>query len=78
VGAGSVVTADVAPYNVVGGVPARLIRDRFPAAVVARLLDSRWWTWPAETLSTNANLFQHPLDNDTLDHIEAVAYEDYG
>ena len=41
--AGSVVVADVPPYTVVGGVPARVIRDRFSEDIVERLLALRWW-----------------------------------
>lgn len=42
--AGAVVTRDVAPYSIVGGVPAKLIRMRFGPAEIARLQASRWWT----------------------------------
>jgi acetyltransferase-like isoleucine patch superfamily enzyme len=43
IGAGSVVTGDVAPYAIVGGVPARLIRSRFAERIVRELLDLQWW-----------------------------------
>lgn len=51
VAAGSVVTRDVPPYAVVAGVPARLVRMRFPEALVERLLALRWWRFDAGSLS---------------------------
>ena len=51
IGAGSVVTANLAePYGIYAGNPARLIRHRFPAAVVERLLRLQWWNWPTARL----------------------------
>ncbi|MFN3524976.1 MAG: CatB-related O-acetyltransferase [Paracoccus sp. (in: a-proteobacteria)] len=56
VAARSVVTRDVAPYEVVGGTPARKIRDRFPAQIVADLLATRWWDLdPAWMQQVNQN-----------------------
>jgi acetyltransferase-like isoleucine patch superfamily enzyme len=45
VAAGAVVTKDVAPYSVVGGVPAKVIRMRFSDDTVERMLKSQWWLY---------------------------------
>lgn len=51
IGAHSVVTKDVAPYEIVAGNPARVIRTRFEPDDVARLLQIRWWDWPVERIT---------------------------
>ncbi len=50
VGANAVVTKDVAPYMIVAGNPARVIRPRFPEEIAARLLQLTWWDWPLDTI----------------------------
>lgn len=50
IGAGAVVAGEVAPYAVVAGNPARVIRYRFDGEAVARLLEIRWWDWEPERI----------------------------
>ncbi len=53
VAAGSVVTRSVAPYTIVGGNPARVIRSRFEPEIAVGLLESRWWEHDVSTLFEN-------------------------
>jgi hypothetical protein len=48
----------VAPYTVVGGVPARPIRQRFSDAIAERLRRIAWWDWPDELLFARLADFQ--------------------
>ena len=54
----AVVTRDVAPYSVVGGVPARHIKYRVPEERIQDLLDLAWWDWPIEMIAEAVPVLQ--------------------
>jgi virginiamycin A acetyltransferase len=57
IAANSVVTRDVLPYTIVGGVPARYLKDRFPTDVCSKLQQIRWWDWTEPDLRSRAACF---------------------
>jgi acetyltransferase-like isoleucine patch superfamily enzyme len=60
VASGSVVTKDVADYEIVGGNPAKPIHKRFTDDQISALLDIKWWDWPVEKIRTEADYIQSP------------------
>ncbi|WP_019171513.1 DapH/DapD/GlmU-related protein [Pseudaminobacter salicylatoxidans] len=65
IGANAVVTRDVAPYEIVVGVPARKKRLRFAPGIIARIEALAWWDWPLDRLA------------DAIPDMQAMSIEDF-
>lgn len=59
IAAGAVVTKDVEPYAIVGGVPAKIIRKRFNDEQIKYLLELKWWDKPEEWVRSHADYFRN-------------------
>lgn len=53
-----IVTKDVPPYTIVGGIPAKTIRKRFAPKTIESLLKIKWWDWPEESIAQHVTEIQ--------------------
>ena len=72
IAAGAVVSKDVAPYTIVGGVPAKNIKDRFPADIGERLTRLAWWDWTHDRIGSALSDFRELSVESFLEKYEGM------
>lgn len=72
IGAGALVTKDVAPYAIVGGLPAKQIGFRFDAKTIEKLQKLSWWDWPESLMRARIDFFYNEDFGDLLDEFLGV------
>lgn len=70
VASGSVVTKDVAPYTIVAGVPATVLRLRQPRPIAERIIKLAWWDWSHEQLRAGLTDFRTLKAEEFLDRYD--------
>ena len=70
IAANSVVTSDIPAYAIVGGSPAKVIKNRFDQNVIDRLKELKWWDWSEEKLKEHKHLFEGTITGDLLNSID--------
>lgn len=70
IGAGSLVRKDVPPYAIVAGVPAKVIRYRFPAEIIKALLANPWWDLPYDELGKIAPLLHSDNVHQLIEYMQ--------
>ncbi|ATB08876.1 CatB-related O-acetyltransferase [Escherichia coli] len=55
---GAVVTKDVPPFSIVGGIPAKVIKSRFSNKVIKDVSDTKWWNYDVDFLMENVDSFE--------------------
>ena len=68
-GAGAVVAKSIPPYAIAAGVPAKVIKMRFPDNFIQKLLQIKWWDWPDEVIKENWALLSADMTDETIESL---------
>lgn len=72
IAANAVVTEEVPPYAIVGGVPARVLKYRFSQEIIDQLLILQWWNWPERKLIKAKQLFKQETTLDVINKMKEL------
>lgn len=74
IAANALVTSDMPPYSVYGGVPAKLIKYRFSHSNIKKLIKMQWWNWEDEILCNAIPILQSKSINEIYDYYKIYVY----
>lgn len=69
VAANAVVSTPPPPFAIVAGVPAKVVKYRFPKEVIEKLLELQWWNWDDERIRKNAHILKSEISFEKLNQI---------
>lgn len=72
IGAKSVVTKSLPPYTVCGGVPCKILKNRYSPEIIKFLLELKWWNWTSEKIKKNKTFFLTNLNKLNLDNLKKI------
>jgi len=72
IAAGAVVSQNIPPYSIVGGVPAKIIKMRFPEEIIQRMMPLKLSDLPEEIIKDNIEIFYSRITEESLESIEKL------
>ena len=72
VGAGSLVTKDIPAFTIFGGVPGKVIRERFKKEIIQEMQKIKWWNWEQDRIERNKEFFETDLTNISIQKFKSL------
>ncbi len=72
IGTKSLITKDMPPYTICGGIPCRIIKNRYPEKIKQFLLKIKWWNWSSEKIKLNKKFFFTNLNSINPDDLSNI------
>lgn len=72
IGARSVVTKDLKPYNICVGIPSKEVKQRYRNEIIEFLLELKWWNWTEDKIKRNKKFFNTDLNEHDLEYIKKI------
>lgn len=75
IGTKSVVTKNLPPYTICGGIPCKVLKNRYDKNIINFLLELKWWNWSDEKIKKNKKFFYTNLNDTNIDQLKKIIIE---